>query len=113
MLVKGEPEGATGSIGAFAVEYAYRNKGACGQRPETAAYLLNFLFIQVTSALANQYSVLVIHAFLLSLLGPYGPKLVKQVFTAETAIDRGCRTRCGRYLRPGRRPESRCIWSQS
>jgi hypothetical protein len=50
-------------VGAFAVEYAYRNQGACGQRPEPAAYLHDFLLIQVTSTLANQYSVLVIHAF--------------------------------------------------
>jgi hypothetical protein len=50
-------------IGAFAIEYAYCNQGACGQRPETAAYLLDFLLIQITSTLANQYSVLVIHAF--------------------------------------------------
>ena len=57
------PGGATGLIGAFAIEYAYRNQGACGQRPETAAYLFNFLLVQVTSTLANQDSVLVIHVF--------------------------------------------------
>jgi len=39
------------------------NQCACGQRPEPAAYLLDFLLVQVTSTLANQYSVLVIHAF--------------------------------------------------
>jgi len=39
------------------------------QRPETAAYLLDFQLIQVTSTLANQYSVLVFMLFLLSLLG--------------------------------------------
>jgi hypothetical protein len=47
----------------FAVEDAYCNQGACGQRPEPAAYLLDFLLIQFTSALANQYSVLAIHTF--------------------------------------------------
>jgi hypothetical protein len=48
-------------IGAFAVEYAHCNQGACSQRPETAAYLLDFLLVQVTSTLPNQYSILVIH----------------------------------------------------
>jgi hypothetical protein len=47
------PGGATDLIGAFAIEYAYRNQGACGQRPEAAAYLFNFLLIQVTRTLAN------------------------------------------------------------
>jgi hypothetical protein len=50
-------------IGAFTVEYAYGNQSACGQRSEPAAYLLDFLLIQVTSTLANQYSVLFIHVF--------------------------------------------------
>jgi len=40
-------------IGAFPVEYAYGNQSACGQRPKPAAYLLDFLLIQVTSTLAN------------------------------------------------------------
>jgi hypothetical protein len=47
----------------FAVEDAWCNQGACGQRPEPAAYLLDFLLIQFPSTLANQYSVLVIHTF--------------------------------------------------
>jgi hypothetical protein len=42
-----------------------------GRRPEPAAYLLDFLLSHVTSAPANQYSVLIIHVFLLSsFLGP-------------------------------------------
>jgi hypothetical protein len=66
-------------IGAFTVEYAYGNQGACGQRPEPAAYLLDFLLVQVTSTLANQYSVLVIHVFSPFVMGPLsGPKLVKR-----------------------------------
>jgi len=48
---------------AFPIELADCNQCACGQRPEPAAYLLDFLLVQVTSTLANQYSVLVIHAF--------------------------------------------------
>jgi hypothetical protein len=61
-LKKGAPKGATVLVGAFSVEDAYCNQGACGQRSEAAAYLLDFLLIQVTSALTNQYSVLVVHA---------------------------------------------------
>jgi len=49
-------------VRAFAVENAYRNQGACGQCSKSAAYLLDFQLIQITSALADQYSVLVIHA---------------------------------------------------
>jgi len=48
---------------AFPVELADCNQCACGQRPEPAAYLLDFLLVQFTSALANQYSVVFIHAF--------------------------------------------------
>ena len=44
--------------GPFTVEDAYCNQGTNGQRSESAAYLLNFLRIQLTSTLADQYSVL-------------------------------------------------------
>jgi hypothetical protein len=47
----------------ISVEGAGGSQGAFGRRPEPAAYLLDFLLSQVTSAFANQYSVLVIHAF--------------------------------------------------
>jgi hypothetical protein len=57
-------------VRAFAVEYAYRNQSACGQRPEPAAYLFNFLLIQITSAMANQYPVPVIHVFSPFVIGP-------------------------------------------
>jgi hypothetical protein len=55
------------------------NQGACGQRQEAAAYLLDFVLVQVTSTLANQYSFLIIHVFLLSSLRPLsGPNLFKR-----------------------------------
>jgi hypothetical protein len=66
-------------IGAFTIEYAYGNQGACCQRSEPAAYLLDFLLIQVTSTLANQYSVLVVHIFSPFVIGSIEwPKLFKR-----------------------------------
>jgi len=53
----------------ISIKGAGRSQGAFGRRPETAAYLLDFLLIQVTSTPAGQYSVLIIHVFLLGLLG--------------------------------------------
>jgi hypothetical protein len=47
----------------ISVDGAGRSQGAFGRRPEPAAYLLDFLLSQVTSAAANQHPVLVIHAF--------------------------------------------------
>jgi hypothetical protein len=46
------------------------NQSACGQRQEPAAYLLDFVLIQITSTLANQYSVLIIHVFSPFVIGP-------------------------------------------
>jgi hypothetical protein len=71
------------------------NQSACGQSPEATAYLLDFLLVQVTSTLANQYSVLCMHAFfLLSSLRPLsGPKFFKEEFVR--------RRRQRRRLEPG------------
>jgi hypothetical protein len=72
MLVKRGARRRHRLVRAFAVEYAYGNQGACGQRSKTAAYLFNFLLVQITSTLANQYSVLVIHVFSpFIILGPF------------------------------------------
>jgi len=90
---------------------AWRNQGACGQRPEAAAYLLDFVLVQFASTLANQYSVLIIHVFLLSSLGPLsGPNLVKEVLligAAALAVEgisiesAGCSQRaCGQCPKP-------------
>jgi hypothetical protein len=45
------------------IDCAGRSHAAFGRRLEAAAYLLDFLSGQITSASANQYSVLIIHAF--------------------------------------------------
>jgi hypothetical protein len=59
------------AVEEISVESAGRSQGACGQRPEPTGHHLDFLLIQITSSLADQHSVLVIHAYLLSsFLGP-------------------------------------------
>ena len=45
----------------IAVKGAGCSKAAFGRRPEPAAYLVDFLLVQVTSAPASQHSVLIIH----------------------------------------------------
>jgi hypothetical protein len=45
----------------ISIESAGCSQGACGQRPEPTGYHCDFVLIQITSALAEQYSVLVIH----------------------------------------------------
>jgi hypothetical protein len=54
------------AVEGISIESAGCSQGACGQRPEPTGYYRDFLLIQITSALASQYSVLVIHVFLLS-----------------------------------------------
>jgi len=49
----------------ISVNFSGCGHAAFGRRPEPTAYLFDFLFGQVTSAPAHQYSVLVIHVFLL------------------------------------------------
>jgi len=41
------------AVEGISVESAGCSQGACGQRPEPAAYLHDFMLIQITSALAN------------------------------------------------------------
>ena len=113
-LKKRAPKGATVLVGAFSVEDAYCNQGACGQRSEAAAYLLDFLLIQVTSALTNQYSVLVVHA-----CSPFAIGSVERAQARQEGlfgdVGQGCRlgsVNCIRGdLRQLRRLRSRCIWS--
>ena len=45
----------------IAVKGAGYSQAAFGRRPESAAYLVDFLLVQVTSAPASQHSVLIIH----------------------------------------------------
>jgi hypothetical protein len=63
----GAGKDAAGSRSAALVEISIDFAGRCyaafGCRLEAAAYLLDFLSGQITSASANQYSVLIIHAF--------------------------------------------------
>jgi hypothetical protein len=60
------------------------SQAAFGRRPESATHLLYFLFRQVTSAPAGQYSVLIIHGVSPFTLGPSsGPSSLKEVFTAD------------------------------
>jgi hypothetical protein len=58
---------------------------AFGRRSEPAAYLFDFLFGQVTSAPAHQYSVLVIHGYSPFIFGSVAraQNASKEVFTAE------------------------------
>jgi hypothetical protein len=59
--------GATAlAVEGIPIESAGCSQGACGQRPEPTGYDRDFLVIQITSALAKQYSFVVIHIFLLS-----------------------------------------------
>jgi hypothetical protein len=41
------------AVEGISVESAGRSQGACGQRPEPAAYLRDFVLIQITSAFAR------------------------------------------------------------
>ena len=64
------------------VDSAGCSHAAFGRGPEPAAYLLDFLLIQFTSTLANQYSALVIHTFFsFRSLGPLsGPQTRQEGF---------------------------------
>jgi hypothetical protein len=62
------------------------NQGARGQRPEPAAYLHNFVLIQITSTLANQYSVLIIHVF--------SPFVIAPVQRAQSRQKKSLRREC-------------------
>jgi hypothetical protein len=46
----------------ISIDFAGRSHAAFGRRPEAAAYLLDFLTGQITSAPASQHSVLIIHS---------------------------------------------------
>jgi len=46
----------------ISIDGAGRGHAAFGRRPEAAAYLLDFLASQITSAPSNQHSVLIIHS---------------------------------------------------
>jgi hypothetical protein len=50
-----------------------RGDGAKGISPQSSADAFDFLGVQFTSTMANQHSVLVIHAFLRSLFGSIEP----------------------------------------
>jgi hypothetical protein len=54
------------AVEGISVESAGCRQGACGQRPEPTGYHLDFLLVQITSSLADQHSVLIIHVFVLS-----------------------------------------------
>ena len=45
----------------ISIDFAGRGHAAFGRRPEAAAYLLDFLTGQITSAFSSQHSVLIIH----------------------------------------------------
>ena len=49
------------AVEQISIESAGCSQGASGQRPEPTGYHCDFVLIQVTSTLAEQYSVLVIH----------------------------------------------------
>jgi len=72
----------------ISIDFAGRSHGAFGRRLEAAAYLLDFLARQITSAPAGQHSVLVIHAFSPFIIGSGERDQARQ------AIHRR-RTRCG------------------
>ena len=69
----------------ISVESAGRGQGACGQRPEPTGYHRDFLVIQITSSLADQYSGLVIHVYLLFIhwVRWSGPKALQENLPAD------------------------------
>jgi hypothetical protein len=95
----------------ISVKSAGCSQGACGQRRDSTGYHGDFMLIQITSTLANQYSVLVIHAVSFRHWGPLsGPNLVKEVLligAAALAVESisiesaGCSQRaCGQRPEP-------------
>jgi hypothetical protein len=62
----------------ISIDGAGCSHAAFGRRPEPAAYLLDFLLSHVTSAPANQYSVLIIHAYSPFVVGPVERARVRQ-----------------------------------
>jgi hypothetical protein len=54
----------------ISIDGAGCSQAAFCRRPESAAYLLDFIFGQVTGASTNQYSVLVIHFISPFVIGP-------------------------------------------
>jgi hypothetical protein len=50
-------------VEGISVKSAGSSQGACGQRPQPTGDHRDFLIVQVASAPAEQYSVLIIHAF--------------------------------------------------
>jgi hypothetical protein len=104
-------------IGVFAIEYANRNQGACGQRSETAAYLLDFLFIQVTKRPGRTNTLFWLFMFFLlptSESVERAQDLQESLFGSAGKIAAGNQVNCTRGdLRQLRRLRSRCIWSPS
>jgi hypothetical protein len=58
---KDAAENRSTALVEISVDGAGRSHAAFGRRPKAAAYLLDFLASQITSAPASQHSVLVIH----------------------------------------------------
>jgi hypothetical protein len=95
----GAGKDAAGSRSAALVEISIDFAGRCyaafGCRLEAAAYLLDFLSGQITSASANQYSVLIIHAFSPFIIGSVdGPKLVR-LYIGATLAEESISVRAG------------------
>jgi hypothetical protein len=69
----------------ISIDFAGRSHTAFGRRLEAAAYLLDFLASQITSASANQYSVLIIHALSPFIIGSgeRAQARQKEVFTRD------------------------------
>jgi hypothetical protein len=79
----------------ISIDFAGRSHAAFGRRLEAAAYLLDFLSGQITSASANQYSVLIIHAFSPFIIGSVdGPKLVR-LYIGATLAEESISVRAG------------------
>jgi len=62
----------------ISIDCAGRSHAAFGRRSEAAAYLLDFLAGQITSAPAGQHSVLIIHAFSPFIIGSGERALARQ-----------------------------------
>lgn len=59
---QGQPPGnRSTALVEISIDFAGRGHAAFGRRPEAAAYLLDFLPGQITSAFSSQHSVLIIH----------------------------------------------------
>jgi hypothetical protein len=77
-------------VEGISVQGAGWSHAAFGCSPEPAGYPLDFMLVQITSAFASQYSILVIHFFLLAALGPLkrAQALTKTVRPRSSAAER-------------------------